>query len=160
VPADLVDEQTLEAVEVFVSRPADAPADTAPADAEQPNTAAAVEPAAMPATVGALVDEVAAIVPGKNTRTRKAATDRLRDLWQFTRAERWSNLPCQPNGMYVGALIIERQEWLKKAKLGTTVEESPRIEPCPPQYANGLPPEAHPFDAPAGDAPAGDLAAA
>lgn len=164
VPEELGDD-VLE-VEVFV----DAPQVFEPAAGEQPagaDDAAAAEAgednaAAFPQNVGDLVREVSGIVPGKNNKTRKAATDRLRALWQYSRdvERRWSNLPCQPNGMYVGALIIERQEWLKTAPFNATAAEGPATVPCPEAMANGKAPERHPFDSPAGEAPAAPRPAA
>lgn len=166
VPEDLGDD-VLEAVEVFVPEGTPAVFDAAApaagdgevdqgADELAAAEAAAGEQPAFPASVGELVGEVAAMVPGTNTRTRKAVTDRLRALWNYTRDvdRRWSNLPCQPNGMFVGALILERQEWIKSAPFGATVADGPATAPCPPELAHGRAPERHPFDAPAGEQPA------
>ncbi|MBT2226231.1 hypothetical protein [Nonomuraea sp. NEAU-A123] len=119
---DRIDE-TVEAELVDVDQPVGPAQPNGEPSAVQPSAHEPVDADIVeyPATMAELVDEVATVVPGATAKTRKAAEDRLRDLWTHARDQKWVNTPASDDDARpIGNVILARQEWLKTAPAGST----------------------------------------
>lgn len=86
----------------------------------------------LPATMTELVDVVARVVPGPTAKSRKAALERLADLWKHAAAQKWLNTPVSDDGRPVGNVILARQEWLKTAPADAAgPDEQPATDTAP-----------------------------